>query len=354
MNLTKTNLFIKMFLLVCLTLILPTKTVYADNILIFVDNVPAYSEVSPFYSNDTLLVPARLVSEELGATVDWHSEQIIISSNDCNIVLYVGQNQAEVNGTRQNLSAPPQIFQERLFVPLRFIGEALGAEVLYRDGKIFLYSDGYKEYLDKANKMQCDNLLYTLNGNGTVSVQNLEKQSYYLLPTDRFVTKLLAVSRSGLVYASYCYVYYYSYNDNTSIAYFDKFPDVNSPDFTDTGQFFFKGYSDTKGYSHSAIFCCDVDGTNKKEIFVEREHYGIGNFQVYGDWVYYQERVPIKQEWGYDTYAGAINRLHLDGTNWHQLTEDQVGYDWYVDVDGLHYDYPFKGESNVLSFNEMN
>ena len=106
MNLTKMNLFIKIFLLICLTLILPTETVYAADIPIFVDNVPAYSGVSPFYQNDTLLVPARLVSEELGATVDWQNEQISISCNDCNIVLYVGQNQADVNGTSQNLSAP--------------------------------------------------------------------------------------------------------------------------------------------------------------------------------------------------------------------------------------------------------
>ena len=354
MNLTKINLLIKIFLLICLTLILPTETVYATDIPIFVDNVPAYTEVSPFYQNNTLLVPVRLISEELGATVDWQNEQISINSGDCQIVLYVGQNQADVNGTSQNLSAPPQIVQGRLFVPLRFIGEALRADVLYRNGKIFLYSGEYKEYLDKANKMQRNNLSYTLNGNGTISVADLDKQTDYLLPTDRFVTKLLAVSRSGLVYASYCYVYYYSYNDNTNKAYFDKFPDVNSPDFTDTGQFFYKSYSDIKGYSYSAIFCCDVDGTNKKEIFIEREHYGIGNFQIYGGWLYYQERVPVEQEWGYDTYAGAINRLHLDGTNWQQLTEERVGYDWYVDVNGLHFDYPFKDESNVLSFNEMN
>ena len=143
MNLTKMNLFIKIFLLVCLILILPAKIAYAVNIPIFVDNVPAYSEVSPFYKDDTLLVPARLVSEELGATVDWQDEQISINSDDCHIVLYVGQNQADVNGTSQNLSAPPQIVQGRLFVPLRFIGESLGARVLYRDGKIFLYSTNY-------------------------------------------------------------------------------------------------------------------------------------------------------------------------------------------------------------------
>ena len=90
------------------------------------------------------------------------------------------------------------------------------------------------------------------------------------------------------------------------------------------------------------------------QILLIRDNFFIKVFQIYGGWLYYQERVPVEQEWGYDTYAGAINRLHLDGTNWQQLTEERVGYDWYVDVNGLHFDYPFKDESNVLSFNEMN
>ncbi len=102
MSLTKKSLDIT--LLVCFMFVIQLRPAYAADIPIFVDNVPAYSEVPPFYQNDTLLVPARLVSEELGATVNWQNEQISISSNNCNIVLYVGQNQAEVNGTSQNLS----------------------------------------------------------------------------------------------------------------------------------------------------------------------------------------------------------------------------------------------------------
>nr|WP_325240570.1 copper amine oxidase N-terminal domain-containing protein [uncultured Oscillibacter sp.] len=332
------------------------KPVYAADISIFVDNVPAYSEVSPFYKDDTLLVPARLVSEELGATVDWKNEQIDISGNDCKIVLYVGQNQANVNGTSQNLSAPPQIVQGRLFVPLRFIGETLGADVLYRYNKVFIYSQDYKNSADTSNKMQREGVSYTLNGNGTVSIQNLENQTLYLLPTDRFITKLLAISRSGLVYASYTEVYYYSYNDNKTYFYFERFPDLNSPHFTKTGQFFYKKASVSQIPYHSAIFCRDVDGENEKEIIVEREHYGIGIFQIYDDWIYYQEMVPVKEA-NYATNTCGINRVRLDGTGWQNLIESKVELkvcaDWYVDVDGLHYRFSSNKEYNVLSFNEM-
>ena len=90
MNFTKKTLSVT--LLVCFMFTAQLKFAYAaDNIPIFVDNVPAYSEVSPFYRNDTLLVPARLVSEELGAIVDWQNEQVSISNNDCNIVFYSGE-----------------------------------------------------------------------------------------------------------------------------------------------------------------------------------------------------------------------------------------------------------------------
>ena len=186
MNLTKTHLLIKMFLLVCLILILPAKLVYATNIPIFVDNVPAYSEVSPFYQNDTLLVPARLVSKELGAAVDWQNEQINISGNNCNIVLYAGQNQAEVNGTSQNLSAPPQIVQGRLFIPLRFIGENLGARVLYRDNKVFLYSPLYHKTIDNTF-VQSGNIVYKRTGYNKISVRNLTTGEETNLPTDNIV-----------------------------------------------------------------------------------------------------------------------------------------------------------------------
>ena len=62
MNLTKKILVITLF--VCFILFAQLKSVYAADIPIFVDNVPAHSEVSPFYSKDNLLVPARLISEE--------------------------------------------------------------------------------------------------------------------------------------------------------------------------------------------------------------------------------------------------------------------------------------------------
>ena len=76
MSLTKKSLDIT--LLVCFMFVIQLRPAYAADIPIFVDNVPAHSEVSPFYSKDNLLVPARLISEELGASVDWDGKQVTI------------------------------------------------------------------------------------------------------------------------------------------------------------------------------------------------------------------------------------------------------------------------------------
>ncbi len=167
MSLTKKSLDIT--LLVCFMFVIQLRPAYAADIPIFVDNVPAHSEVSPFYSKDNLLVPARLISEELGASVDWDGKQVTIKGQDINIILYMGKNEASVNGINQKLAAPPQIIQGRLFVPLRFIGEALNAKVLYRDQKVFLYSPQFTNQVNYVpNKFQRGENVYTLDGNGEI------------------------------------------------------------------------------------------------------------------------------------------------------------------------------------------
>ena len=351
MNFTKKTLSVT--LLVCFMFTAQLKFAYAaDNIPIFVDNVPAYSEVSPFYQNDTLLVPARLISEELGAVVDWQNEQVSISSDDCNIVLYVGQNQAEVNGTSQNLSAPPQIVQGRLFVPLRFIGENLGARVLYRDNKVFLYSSLYHKTIDNTF-VQSGDIVYKRTGYNKVAVRDLTTGEETFLPTDNIVTSVLAASRSGLVYVSNWHVMYYSLRTGEIKDYFDydsgsvETPDTSAydPHFTDDGKFFFTSLE--KNICQS-IYKRDIDGTNKKEIFLERDNTRIRCVRSYNGWIYYltNEFVP---KVGY--YGGPLYRVREDGTDKQQLSGNQATY--YFMKDGLYCSWGYNGESRFWRFEEL-
>ena len=76
-------------------------------------------------------VPLRAIAEAFGATVTWDADTkgITIVLGDTEIKLQVGNNSATVNGKQLTVDPAPYIVNGRTLVPLRFISEALGAEV---------------------------------------------------------------------------------------------------------------------------------------------------------------------------------------------------------------------------------
>lgn len=78
-----------------------------------------------------LLIPLRGVFERLGAQVEWHPNpgRVIARSGATVVVLQPGNRYALVDGRRVLLDVPPTIIGGRTLVPLRFVGEALGAGV---------------------------------------------------------------------------------------------------------------------------------------------------------------------------------------------------------------------------------
>ncbi len=81
--------------------------------------------------NGRLLVPLRAIFEALGATVDFANGQVRANRGDTQLQLQLGSNRAVVNGQTRTLDVPAQAIFGRTFVPLRFVGEALGAGVAF-------------------------------------------------------------------------------------------------------------------------------------------------------------------------------------------------------------------------------
>ncbi|MDX9871655.1 MAG: stalk domain-containing protein [Clostridia bacterium] len=84
-------------------------------------------------SNRTL-VPLRFIGEALGAKVEWHAAtcQVTVIDGSNQIILTLDSETALVNGKKFQLDAAPVITPPgRTFLPLRFIGESLGARVDY-------------------------------------------------------------------------------------------------------------------------------------------------------------------------------------------------------------------------------
>ena len=119
--------------LICLALtMLPSQpAMAASNVGLFLDGKPLIGDVPPVIINNRTLVPLRVVGESLGASVNWisNSAPIVIRRGADEISLKVGVRTATLNGATLTLDVPPQIISGHTMVPFRFIGEGLGAGV---------------------------------------------------------------------------------------------------------------------------------------------------------------------------------------------------------------------------------
>ncbi len=102
-------------------------------IQIYLDGKRVPSDVAPYIMPNVnfTMVPVRVISQNLGAAVEWEqkTQTVTVRKTGILMVLKVGQKTAEVNGETVALDAPPELTQNRVMVPLRFIAERLGLQV---------------------------------------------------------------------------------------------------------------------------------------------------------------------------------------------------------------------------------
>ncbi|MCK6076435.1 N-acetylmuramoyl-L-alanine amidase family protein [Paenibacillus silvae] len=84
----------------------------------------------------TVMVPIRIVSENLGYDVKWEkaTQTVHVQKGSSFIEMTAGKDAATVNGNVVNLDAPPLIKQGTTLVPLRFVGEGMGLQVGWDNG----------------------------------------------------------------------------------------------------------------------------------------------------------------------------------------------------------------------------
>ncbi|WP_411347405.1 family 10 glycosylhydrolase [Paenibacillus sp. WLX2291] len=131
-----TSLFLA--LVVIFPIISSTMTSAASNIQIVLDGKTIQGDAAPYITSDSnvTMVPLRLISENLGATIGWNQQTstVTINSGKNKLVLTSGQPTATVNGTSVSLDTSVQMKGGRVMVPLRFIGEGLGLTVGWNQG----------------------------------------------------------------------------------------------------------------------------------------------------------------------------------------------------------------------------
>ncbi|HHU70208.1 MAG TPA: AMIN domain-containing protein [Thermoanaerobacterales bacterium] len=108
-----------------------TEPVFAKEVNLIINGQEVKPDVPPTILNGRTLVPIRIISETLGAQVDWDSttKTVNISYYNDKIVLKIDDKNAYINDTIVELDVTAKTIKGRTMVPIRFISEALGAEV---------------------------------------------------------------------------------------------------------------------------------------------------------------------------------------------------------------------------------
>lgn len=102
-----------------------------------INGKPYTLDAPPMIVKSTTMVPLRFVGEAIGASLDWNApeQRITFILYGRTIKLWVGKTSAMVNDEQVSLAVAPMIVNGRTLVPVRFVSENLGSKVDW-DGKL--------------------------------------------------------------------------------------------------------------------------------------------------------------------------------------------------------------------------
>lgn len=109
--------------------------------------------VVPFTENGRTLVPVRFIAESFGAEVGWDdaTQAVTVKSGNTQMSLVLGKAEMQVNGKTVTLDAPANTYNDRTFIPLRAMVEAMGKKVFWDDRGLIIISDiDFNADMDKA------------------------------------------------------------------------------------------------------------------------------------------------------------------------------------------------------------
>ncbi|WP_353095121.1 copper amine oxidase N-terminal domain-containing protein [Tissierella praeacuta] len=108
-------------------------TAESNSIKVFVNGKALDDDVVLVVENGRTLIPIKFISEELGFDAKYIEEsgRVNIKKDDRNIEITIDSDKAKVNNKEVELDVKPFTKENMIFVPLRFISESLGEEVIW-------------------------------------------------------------------------------------------------------------------------------------------------------------------------------------------------------------------------------
>ena len=93
------------------------------------------NDVAPLIKNDRTMMPIRFIAESLGADVEWDPDFriVTVTLDKKQVVIRIDSDTAYINGIIYNLDSPAFISNDRTYIPVRFVSEALDCEVNWNE-----------------------------------------------------------------------------------------------------------------------------------------------------------------------------------------------------------------------------
>jgi len=186
----KKFMFLKISIFLLLVVLVHSNSVFAEGsdirLLVNGDDITNLSR--PVIKEDRMLVPIRFVSESLGASVQWdeNNRSVTIRRNNDHIFMKIDSRLIQYNdGAQYQLSdVAPKIIDDRTYVPVRLVSNALGVGIHWDDSDriVSIRSDEISEiepfYDVKINNLENGS---EINGKTTVhyDLPNQYKKSTY-------------------------------------------------------------------------------------------------------------------------------------------------------------------------------
>ena len=90
-----------------------------------------YFDQQPYMRDNRVLIPLRGIASLLGAEVQWKENTVLLRTEQGQVQLQPGRQQAIVNGKSCLLDVLAENQNGRVMVPLRFVAESLQANVIW-------------------------------------------------------------------------------------------------------------------------------------------------------------------------------------------------------------------------------
>lgn len=150
------------------------------------------------------LVPLRVISEELGADVDWNQEHKIVTIKSANDTIYIkaGTNEYVINGKKDKLDVVTRIVNDRALVPIRFLAELFNFRVDWDNENLTvnIYSTNY-DMNNPVDKVSEKEFIKNLNNFSIKTFNDIIKSNKGIINGN----KTEVIDGKNLIYSPFSY-----------------------------------------------------------------------------------------------------------------------------------------------------